>query len=301
MQKIPFYIISGFLGSGKTTFLKKIIEKFAPFKRIGVIQNEFAPIGIDSKELLATKKNFNLLEVNNGSVFCVCLLGDFIHSLSEFIGKYNPELLIMEASGLSDTTSISELLTASKLSDKIFLGVNWCIIDAPNFRKTGNIQLRLVHQIRMSDQILINKTDLAGDLIPALKEDIKKINPFASISETTYCDIDPELDVNPVPKYYLNKVEPMARPEINSMVIKSGKKLDLIALKQFLEEWSTMAYRIKGYVNLTDGTTVAVQCIFDQIKTFPADFFLGPTELIALSDQFTLHEWNKSFKEYCTK
>ena len=70
MQKIPFHIISGFLGSGKTTFLKRIIDKYAGEYKIGIIQNEFAPANIDGAELKKSGKDFQLLEINNGSAFC---------------------------------------------------------------------------------------------------------------------------------------------------------------------------------------------------------------------------------------
>ena len=106
MQKIPFHIISGFLGSGKTTLLKRIIEKYSDNAKIGIIQNEFAPANIDGVELKKSGDNFTLLEINNGSVFCVCLLGDFLRSLEKFINENTPDILVIECSGLSDTTSI---------------------------------------------------------------------------------------------------------------------------------------------------------------------------------------------------
>ncbi len=300
MNKIPFYIISGFLGSGKTTLLKRIIEKYAPLKKIGIIQNEFAPVNIDSKELKATGKDFALLEVNNGSVFCVCLLGDFVNSLEAFIRDYRPEMLVMEASGLSDTTSVAEILSAPGLTEKIFLAGTWCIVDAFNYYKAGQIRQRLVHQIRMADTILINKTDLAGDSIPSLKEAVGKINPFAAIAETTFCNVDLAFDISHIPKYYFDSTQPLERPAINSMVIKSGKKISLPALELFIGCWKDRAYRIKGFVNLTDGTTLAIQCTFDQIEIRKVNDINGPTELIALSDQFTLHEWNRSFRDFCS-
>ena len=85
MKKIPFYLVTGFLGSGKTTLIKQFIERYADSKKIAIIQNEYAEVNIDSRELKLTGKSFELLEMNNGSVFCVCLLGSFIHSLADFI------------------------------------------------------------------------------------------------------------------------------------------------------------------------------------------------------------------------
>lgn len=296
MNKIPFHIISGFLGSGKTTFLKRIIEKYSGETKIGIIQNEFAPANIDGAELRQSGKDFNLLEINNGSVFCVCLLGNFVRSLEKFIDEYKPEILIIEASGLSDTTSISEVISSGSLADKIFLASNWCVVDAQNFAKVGLMKQRVSHQIRMADVVVINKTDLVENGLETIRTEIKKSNPFAEIRETTFCNIDFELGNSAINKYYFTQVKTMPRPDINSMVIKSGKKISKSSLELFLNEWAPKAYRIKGFVNLKEGKTAAVQCTFHSVEIIEIENAFHPTEIVALSDQFTLKEWNGAFK-----
>ena len=296
MKKTPFHIISGFLGSGKTTFLKRIIEQYSAEKKIGIIQNEFAPANIDGAVLKQSNKDFNLLEINNGSVFCVCLLGDFIKSLEKFVDEYQPDDIIIEASGLSDTTAISEIISASSLADKIYLASNWCIVDAPNFAKVGFMKQRVSHQLRMADIVVINKTDLIEIGIDSLRDEVKKINPFAKIRETTFCNIDFELGNSPINKFYFSEVEAMVEPKVNSMVIKSTQKISRKSLEQFLNEWAPKSYRIKGFVNLTDGKIAAVQCTFDGVEIIEMENNFRPTEIIAISDKFTMREWNKSFK-----
>jgi G3E family GTPase len=297
MQKIPFHIISGFLGSGKTTFLKRIIEKYASETKIGIIQNEFAPANIDGADLKKSGKDFNLLEINNGSVFCVCLLGNFVRVLDKFIDDYKPEILIIEASGLSDTTSIAEVISDSSLAEKIYLASNWCIVDAQNFAKVGLMKQRVFHQLRMADVAVINKTDLIETGIESIRTEIKKSNPFAQIRETTFCNIDFELGNSAINKFYFGELKTMSRPNVNSMVIKSGRKMSRNSLEIFLNEWAPKAYRIKGFVNLKEGKTAAVQCTFNSVEISEIANDFHPTELIAISDQFTLREWNQAFKE----
>lgn len=296
MQKIPFHIISGFLGSGKTTFLKRVIERYSSEFKIGIIQNEFAPANIDGAELKKSGKDFNLLEINNGSVFCVCLLGDFVRSLEKFIDEYKPDILIIEASGLSDTTAIAEVISAGTLAEKIYLASNWCIVDAQNFAKVGLMKQRVFHQLRMADVVVINKTDLIEAGIESIRTEIKKSNPFAEIRETTFCDIDFELGNSAVNKFYFGELKAMPRPNVNSMVIKSGRKLSRNSLELFLNEWAPKAYRIKGFVNLKEGKTAAVQCTLTTTEIIEIENDFHPTELVAISDQFTLREWNKAFK-----
>lgn len=297
MSKIPFHIISGFLGSGKTTFLKRIIDRYSSEIKIGIIQNEFAPANIDGAVLKMTDKDFQLLEINNGSVFCFCLLGDFVRSLERFIDEVQPEVIILEASGLADTTSISEVIPAGSLSEKIYLASNWCVIDAQNYAKAGLMKQRVFHQIRMADVVVINKTDLIKTGTEQIRSEIKKANPFAEIRETTFCDIDFELGNSAINKFYFGELKAMSRPDVNSMVIKTGRKISKNSLGLFLNDWAPKSYRIKGFVNLKDGKTAAVQCAFDSIEFVEIENNFHPTELIAISDQFTLREWNKAFRE----
>jgi G3E family GTPase len=297
VSKIPFHIISGFLGSGKTTFLKRIIDSYSVDYKIGIIQNEFAPANIDGAELKKLGKDFQLLEINNGSVFCVCLLGDFVRSLEKFIDEVQPEVIIIEASGLSDTTSIAEVISAGSLADKIYLASNWCVVDAQNFAKVGLMKQRVSHQIRMADVVIINKTDLIKTGTEQIRAEIKKANPFAEIRETTFCDIDFELGNSAVKKFYLGELRAMSRPEVNSMVIKSGRKMTRSCLELFLNEWAPKAYRIKGFVNLKEGKTAAIQCTFSSVEIIEIANDFHPTELVAISDQFTIQEWNRAYKE----
>jgi len=297
MQKIPFHIISGFLGSGKTTFLKRIIEQYSGKKKIGIIQNEFAPSNVDGIELKKMNQDFNLLEINNGSVFCVCLLGNFTRSLEKFIDQYLPDIVIIEASGLSDTTSISEVISAGSLSEKIYLASNWCIVDARNFARVGLMKQRVSHQLRMADIVVINKIDLATNGVEQVEQEIRKINPFAEIKRSTFCDIDFELGNSAINKFYFGEVKTMPRPDVNSMVIKTTKLVLRESLQSFLNDWAPKAYRIKGFVKLKDNRTVAIQCTFNTVDIIDVEDNFHPTEMVALTDRFTLREWNRAFKE----
>ena len=123
-MSIPLNLINGFLGSGKTTFLLHYLDTFAGGRKIGVIQNEFSPAGIDGELITRQGKAYRLLEVNNGSVFCVCLLGGFINSLSSFIDDYAPDEIIMEASGMSDPSLSDRYFNHQNLKTRYFLVIH---------------------------------------------------------------------------------------------------------------------------------------------------------------------------------
>jgi len=157
---IPFYLVTGFLGSGKTTFLKEVLALYSGNSRIAIIQNEFAPAGVDGKELKLTGHGFHLEEVNNGSVFCVCLMATFVKSIQKIIENYRPDMIFLEASGLSDPINIIELLAREGLNERVSLAHVFCVVDALNFDNGIKTLPRSRHQIMIADTVIVNKSDI---------------------------------------------------------------------------------------------------------------------------------------------
>jgi hypothetical protein len=122
------------------------------------------------------------------------------------------------------------------------------------------------------------------------------VNPFAVVKKSVFCDIDFELGNLSVNKFYFGEMKTMARPDVNSMVIKTTRKIAEKSLRLFLLEWAPKAYRIKGFVNVKEGKTMAVQCTLENVEIIELDTNYHPTELIALADQFTQREWYDAFK-----
>ena len=300
-KKIPFYLLTGFLGSGKTTLLKKIIHQYADKKRLAVIQNDFAPANIDGKELRAMGKSFEILEINRGSVFCVCLIADFKKALYDLVETTKPDAVILEASGLSDPVAIAQLLEAPEL-EQLYLSHIWTIVDAANFEKAKSIT-RVSHQIRVADTVLINKTDLAAENIENVKGYIKTLNPFADILETQYCNIKSDLlpDDAKTPvalqrSKELEAFENSGRPDLGSAVVRTTKKISRDNLEKLLNEQQAVTYRLKGFINLTDETTVVVQSCFGKTDIIPVDNYSGPTEIIAMGPGVNAHQFSKYYR-----
>ncbi len=288
MKKVPFILVTGFLGSGKTTFLKRLIDQFGQKQKIGIIQNEFAPGSIDGTELKNTGKPFEILEVNNGSVFCVCLLGSFVKSLDSFLQEHEPDIVILEASGLSDPISIGEMLQGPDLSNKLYLSRIWCFVDASNFEKLGKGFPRIQHQVRVADSVVINKTDLESRNTDKIREWIKYLNPFASIETAAYSNVPVNMDFQSgreSPAVSKENVLSFSmpgggRPDFDAFVIKSTRPISNARLEEFLSEVSPETSRIKGFVRLDGEKVLAVQSCFGDTKLVPVEGYTGPTELI---------------------
>ena len=287
---VPFYLVTGFLGSGKTTFIKRFLEAFADKKRIGIIQNEFAPGQVDGKELRRTGHSFELLEINKGSVFCVCLLSDFQKSLATFIDQVQPDVIIVEATGLADPIAIGEILQSSELRDRTYLAHVWCIVDSVNFLKMERAMTRIRHQVRIADTVILNKSDSDKVEIQPLETKIRKLNPFASIRKTSYCavgfsDILTSVNDNSVAQKFLNddlSMKSGGRPNIGAKVIRSTRCANKDEFAQIIAHLATKLYRIKGYVRFDDGSVSAVQSSFGDTHVVPIDNYEGPSELILM-------------------
>jgi G3E family GTPase len=298
-----FYLITGFLGSGKTTFLKNILANFSEHKRIAVIQNEFAPTGVDGKDLKNTGKNFKLIEINNGSVFCVCQLGNFIQQMEKLLEKHAPELVFLEASGLSDPLSIIELLQSEKLINKVGLSGIISIADGENFDKGFDRLPRFKHQLMIADQILINKMDLFQNDTSRIERKISELNPFAKIHKTSYCNVPLDLIFQEKNRKHLaaerfRGKSSAGRPEMKTPVLRSNERIIESQVMAFLDELQQVCIRIKGWIQLSDGKTLAIQTVFDQREVKALNSFQGRAELITFSEKISIKELRQLFKRY---
>ena len=299
MSKIPFYIVTGWLGSGKTTLLKNILTKYGGETRIAIIQNEFAPAGTDGKELQNTGRPFKLLELNNGSVFCVCQLDNFLTLLEKLAIEHNPDVIFLESSGLADPISIAEILDAPGIVDRITLQKIYTVIDAVNFEKTFQIMTRFKHQVMVADKLIINKTDISGTDPDLIKEQLLKWNPFAEIVYTKYCNLalNELIEKNVTgEKRTLPSGKSGGRPDMGISLLRMHEKISKEKLIEFVDKIKQKSPRIKGFVNTKEGETIAVQAVYEQSEYKKINNYNGRTELIVFSDQYSPRELNKLFK-----
>ena len=184
MSKV--YMISGFLGAGKTTFIKKLVKQFAD-QRIHLIINEFGKEGVDGE--LCKELKTTMDEINNGSIFCTCRLEQFETVLAAALAK-NPDLIFVEASGLSDPTNVARIFSEKdKFANLDYRGCV-TIVDASSFHKVFETASVVKKQLGVSNLILINKVDLvtAADLSRA-RALAAGCRPDTPIYETTYGEI----------------------------------------------------------------------------------------------------------------
>jgi len=187
-EKTGVLLITGFLGSGKTTFLNRIINNFPEEFKLTILMNEFGEIGIDGT--LVEGEDIDMLEISRGSIFCVCVKTDFIKGLYELSSTIKPDLLIIESTGVANPSDLKRELRLPIFNNRFEFKEQFCIIDAVNFFEAFEVFASVEKQLSTSTVFIINKTDLVSDeVIVNIKELVSKHHPEPRFFETTYAKI----------------------------------------------------------------------------------------------------------------
>jgi G3E family GTPase len=184
-NRIPVTIITGFLGSGKTTFLNHLLKKYSAV-RFAIIENEFGELGVDG-DLLYSEK-IPVYELINGCICCT-LNTDFYNALQIIQEKHNDiDHLLIETTGIADPSHVIDLFISNPQIQKNFL-INSviCLVDSIGLENLLANEPEALKQIALSDIVMLNKIDLyeqqdTGDL----RRLIASINPMAEIIETSH-------------------------------------------------------------------------------------------------------------------
>lgn len=256
---IKLYLITGFLGAGKTTFLKNFIRQHAQY-RFKVIVNEFGKEGIDGS--LIKESGAQVEEISNGSIFCSCRLDQFENALSQAVND-NPDIILVETSGLSDPSSMETILEETKRFESITYMGCVCLVDAINIKKVLATVRVSKKQLAAADLLLINKSDLASE--EALLEAealIRQHQPNAIIHRTTYGRIEMEWLVS-IREKAQNSTEPAYHVKdvsLQKMLIVINDTMTYKQLHKFIGMFIEDTLRIKGFVCL-EGQTSLVDCV----------------------------------------
>ncbi len=187
MTKID--IISGFLGAGKTTFIKKLLEEAISGEQVVLIENEFGEIGIDGGFL--KDAGIEIREMNSGCI-CCSLVGDFGKSLEEVLTKYKPDRIIIEPSGVGKLSDVMKAVIDVSADMEVELNSAVTIVDANKCKMyMKNFGEFFNNQIENAGTIVLSRTDIADAAKIQLDVDmIRGKNPKAVIVTTPVDRLD---------------------------------------------------------------------------------------------------------------
>ena len=182
-------IISGFLGAGKTTFIRRLLESKLKDEKVVLIENEYGEVSVDTDILQDTK--IEITELSQGCI-CCSLVGDFSKALSELIDKYSPDRVIIEPSGVGKLSDIVKAVASVGLDENINSLV--CMVDAKKAKMyEKNFGEFFVDQIRNAHTVIFSRSDIAtSEKINEAIEIVRKHNENAIIVSTPINDLSDE-------------------------------------------------------------------------------------------------------------
>ncbi len=262
-DRIPATVVTGFLGSGKTTLINRILNE-QHGKKLAVIVNEFGEISIDG-QLVVHDDQAELVEFNNGCLCCT-VRGDLIETLGrlqERAGKLDG--ILIETTGLADPAPVaSTFFVADDVKAGIRLDAFVTVVDAVNLEANLAQSNEAVEQVAFSDVILINKIDLVSpEQVRSIEARIRKLNPLATIHHTANAEIDiakvidvgafdlvQKLEVDPE---FLGDHEHEHDAAVSSFVLEETRPIDINRFVLWMNEVAQTRgddlYRTKGIFN----------------------------------------------------
>ena len=184
---IKIDVISGFLGAGKTTLIKKLFESRLKNEKVVLIENEFGEIGVDGSFL--KNSGVQIKEINSGCI-CCSLVGDFSKSMKELVENYAPDRIIIEPSGVGKLSDIIKAI--EKVDEPLTINIVATVVDGGKCKMYyKNFGEFYDDQVKQANTIIVSKADkLTNDKVLAAVELIKSLNPHATVVTTPVTELE---------------------------------------------------------------------------------------------------------------
>jgi G3E family GTPase len=244
-------LITGFLGSGKTTLCRHIVETAR--EKIAILVNEFGELAIDGRAIQG--KNITVAELSGGCV-CCSLTGEFEAAVEEITGSVAPDRIVVETTGVAEPDAlvfnIQDGLPQVRLDGVVAVCDADAMVRFPELGRTTRMQ------IEAADLILLNKIDLVqpADLIEAQRK-LARINRRATMVRADHCRVDSDLIFGIGHRPELRPPEHAHQPEFESFVYSAGGKFDLKHFSDFADHLGVPVDREPQHESIISDGTVA--------------------------------------------
>jgi G3E family GTPase len=242
-------VVCGLLGSGKTTFIRNLVKNLT--EKVVVLVNDFGSVGIDGE--IFSVDGIESVELPSGCVCCT-LKVDLITTVKRIVNTFAPKHLLIEPSGVASASGVLEALESAGIETVSVVG----IVDAVEFTElyeSGMYGSFFEDQVVNSDVVLVNKTDLAGEIaISAAEGLIASVNPYAVLLRTVKADLNIPLPqapqrrrISPVDSYF----------DFDTVSFGITGRPALSAIIKFFDELAKGSFglvaRAKALVNTSEG------------------------------------------------
>jgi G3E family GTPase len=287
-QPRPLLLLTGFLGSGKTTTLGHwLTHTDVPLKRTAVIINDFGSVNVDAA--LLARRQLELRSITGGCVCCQSF-EDLVAQVAALADNPNFDLVWIEASGLADPEEVLDHLSVPELQDRTLIRRMVLVIDGSDFPCSWRGRAVQEEQVRYADLILLNKTDRLDDAARQRVEiSLRQINPSARIVTTRRGEVAPELLSEPGASAAASRAHDRSHDDhehehhhdedlphaASTLFLPLAAPVERAAFQRFLGSLPTSVFRAKGFIRLADspGQLHTFQQVRDQ-----AELLLLPLE-----------------------
>jgi len=297
---IQSFIITGFLGVGKTTMLTNTVKEHFSDKKVAIVVNEFGDIGVDGNIL--SNVYSEVLEISEGCICCQ-LAEEFESGVMEIIHKYNPEIIFVETSGASEPFPI--FLSMQNLGVSVE-GVI-CVVDSKNLDSYKD-NSTAKYQIGGSNIIVLNKTDLVNDdELEAVKKDVIQIKDEYNIKNTlTGKTIFNSYVINNAEQGVVNKevfegvykvdeiiglakdykrLDHTTKDSITQKVAYLKEGIEFADVDEVLKNLPKSIYRVKGVVKVKDvPNPIVINYSFGNVSFEELDEYTEPSIMIFIGE-----------------
>lgn len=244
-SQLPVTIVTGFLGSGKTTLVNHILANRQGL-RTAVLVNEFGAVGIDGA--LISAGGDDMVELSNGCV-CCSINDDLLEAVFRVLERREPvDCLVVETTGLADPLPVAQTFLRPEFRDATRLDAIVALVDAENF-DPGQHGRAARSQLRHADITVLNKCDLASEgRLREVQASIRTINEDVRVYHATHAHVPLPLILNV--DLFLESYEPrqehLEADGYTSLAFASDRPLSLDAFQRFLDTLPRSVYRAKG-------------------------------------------------------
>ncbi len=267
---IPICLITGFLGTGKTTLLKRIVEENRDRKWIYLV-NEFSALDVDGA--MVSAENPDVVSIPGGSIFCKCLVTEFIGQMTKIHEQHpDTEGVVIEASGMADPRVIADMLKETGLGRYFELANIVSIVEPRSFLRLIHTLPNIIHQVEAADLVLLNKCDLYDEeQLTDTEQAVRNIKSGANLVRCVKGEADFSVLSKSGSHEELHGEYAKCRdPRYSAFSVELPHPVAPSAIEAFILENEEAIYRVKGYIQSLDGPVY-----FDYSK---AGFSITPAE-----------------------